>query len=91
MNDATGFSDRSKDLRQGDSLSPLLFIFVMKSFNRVLSRSVEGRYRVGSILGDVMGKIWILLIYFYLHHTILFCNSVLTQLKAIICVLLSYF
>jgi hypothetical protein len=48
-----GFFSSSQDLRQGDSLSSLLFVLVMEAFSRMISATVDsGRlseFSVGSI------------------------------------------
>ncbi|RVW88076.1 Transposon TX1 uncharacterized 149 kDa protein [Vitis vinifera] len=43
----TGFFQSSKGLRQGDPLSPYLFVIAMKVFSAFLQRAVEGGYLSG--------------------------------------------
>ncbi|KAF5475670.1 hypothetical protein F2P56_007450 [Juglans regia] len=47
-----GFLNSSRDLRQGDSLFPLLFVIVMEALSRMLTTLVNNRFVDGFSVGD---------------------------------------
>ena len=70
-----GFFSNSRGLRQGDPLSPLLFVLVMEALNRMISAAIHGGLLEGFTVGNA--SISYLL---FVDDTLIFCNSMPTQL-----------
>ena len=86
----TNFFDSSRGLRQGDSLSPMLFLIMMEVFNRMLRRvdgaglicgfKVEGRRGDGECVSHLL----------FAYDTILFCDADVEQILHIRLLLLCF-
>jgi hypothetical protein len=67
----TSFFSSSRGLRQGDLLSPLLFIIVMEALGRMISAAVSGgllsRFSVGTVT-DISHLL-------FTDDTLLFCGA----------------
>ena len=76
-----GFFQNSRGLRQGDPLSPYLFVIGMEALSRLLNRAVDGNFLSGSqIVGrDGVGSVISHLL--YADDTLLFCGASKDQLK----------
>ena len=76
-----GFFQNSRGLRQGDPLSPYLFVIGMEALSRLLNRAVDGNFLSGSqIVGrDGVGSVISHLL--YVDDTLLFCGANKDQLK----------
>ena len=78
-----GFSGSSRGLRQGDPLSPLLFLLIMEVLSRILRKTKEcgliHGFHVGSV-NSIGVRIFHLL---FADDTILFCNASREQLLSI--------
>ena len=78
-----GFFGSSRELRQGDSLSPLLFLLIMEVLSRILKKTEENNLIRGFLVGAVnfVGvRISHLL---FADNTILFCYASRDQLLSI--------
>lgn len=51
----------SRELRQGDLLSHMLFILVMEALSSGMDRVVEGTYKVSMLWLKVLGSYWFLI------------------------------
>jgi hypothetical protein len=85
-----GFFSSSQDLRQGDSLSSLLFVLVMEAFSRMISATVDsGRlseFSVGSNTQDAMMVSHLL----FADDTLIFCDPIADQFRDLRCLLLCF-
>ena len=68
-----GFFSNSKGLRQGDPLSPLLFVFVMEALSRIISVVVHGGLLEGFTVGNSTFSHLL-----FADDTLIFCNAVPT-------------
>ena len=74
----TGFFDSSRGLRQGDPLSPLLFLVIMEVLSRMLRRTEEGGFFRGFCAGRTDEVCISHLL--YADDTIIFCDAEPEQL-----------
>ena len=72
---AHGFFSTSRGLRQGDPLSPLLFIIVMEALSRMLERAVTGGYISGFSMGDSTGVELSISHSLFADDTLIFCGA----------------
>ena len=85
-----GFFGSSRDLRQGDPLSPLLFLMVMEVLSRLLRRTEEGDFLRGfQASPNARGGLHISHLLFA-DDTILFCDASREQLLYIRMVLIFF-
>lgn len=61
-----------RGLRQGDSLSPLLFVLAVESFTRMLSLAAQNNRLIGLSTNNYMGTLFSLQ---YADDTLLFVNT----------------
>ena len=70
-----GFFESSRGLRQGDPLSPLLFVLVMEALGRMLDKAVyEGRI-LGFHVGDLEGRSLVVSHLVFADDTLIFCDD----------------
>ena len=74
----TGFFDSTRGLRQGDPLSPLLFLVIMEVLSKMLRRTEEGGFIRGFQAGRLDGLCVSHLL--YADDTIIFCDAEPEQL-----------
>jgi hypothetical protein len=72
----SGFFSSSRGLRQGDPLSPLLFVFVMEALGRMLSAAVSGGLLDGFSVGSVAFSHLL-----FADDTLIFCDASSAHLR----------
>uniref|UniRef100_A0A2N9EUU7 Reverse transcriptase domain-containing protein n=1 Tax=Fagus sylvatica TaxID=28930 RepID=A0A2N9EUU7_FAGSY len=72
---AHGFFSTSRGLRQGDPLSPMLFIIVMEALSRMLERAVAGGYISGFSVGNSTGVELSISHSLFADDTLIFCGA----------------
>jgi hypothetical protein len=70
-----GFFSSSRGLRQGDPLSPLLFVFVMEALSKMISAAVHGGLLEGFIVGNASFSHLL-----FADDTLIFCSVVPSQM-----------
>ena len=76
-----GFFPSSKGLRQGDPLSPYLFVIGMEALSCLINRAVEGNYFAGSRIAVGRGENLVISHLLYADDTLIFCQANKEQLK----------
>ena len=69
------FFDSSKGLKQGDPLSPLLFLLIMEVLSRILKKTEEGGFIQGFHVGPVNSSGIRVSHLLFTDDTILFCDA----------------
>ena len=76
-----GFFPSSKGLRQGDPLSPYLFVIGMEALSGMINRAVDGNYLSGSRVTIGRGEDLTIYHLLYADDTLIFCKADLDQLS----------
>jgi len=71
-----GFFSSSRGLRQGDPLSPILFVFVMEALSRMISVAVSGGLLEGFKVGNAAFSHLL-----FADDTLIFCSAHSSQLR----------
>ena len=76
-----GFFPSSRGLRQGDPLSPYLFVIGMEALSCLINRAVDGNYLSGSRVANGRREELAISHLFYADDTLIFCEADSDQLK----------
>ena len=85
-----GFFLSSKGLRQGDPLSPYLFVIGMEALICLINRAVEENYLSGSRIADGRGRDLVISHLLYTDDTLIFCEANKDQLKYLSWILVGF-
>ena len=78
---STGFFQSSRGLRQGDPLSPYLFVIGMEVLSFLINHVVKGNYLSSNRIAGRRGEELVIYHLLYADDTLLFCESDKDQLK----------
>jgi hypothetical protein len=82
-----GFFSSWRGLRQGDPLSPLLFVVVMKALSRMMSFTVDKRLLSGFLVGSRNNEEIIMSHLLFVDDTLIFCEANCENLLHLWCLL----
>ena len=68
-----GFFESSKELRQGDPLSPLLLVLLMEALGRMLDKAIHDDHMSGFGVGNLEGRSLAVSHLLFADDTLIFC------------------
>ncbi len=77
-------------MRQGDSLSPLLFVVVMEALNKLLMRAEEGHFLRGFEVQGRNNNPLMISNLLFVDDTLIFCDADINQIGYLKCTLLCF-
>jgi hypothetical protein len=75
------FFSSSRGVRQGDPLSPLLFVMVMEAFSRMMNVEVERELLTGFSVGSRHSEVMEVSHLLFADDTLIFCKPKMEQLR----------
>lgn len=78
-----GFFSSSRSLRQGNSLSPFLFILVKEAFSRMKSRTVQGGLVSSFTIGGGVSQPVVISYLLFAHDTIIFSGATVDEVRTL--------
>jgi hypothetical protein len=86
----SGFFNSSRGLRQGDPLSPLLFVIVMEAFSKLFSVTVQRGFLSGFFVGSSSNGVINISHLLFADNTLVFCRASPEHLLYLRMLLLSF-
>jgi hypothetical protein len=86
----SGFFNSSSGLRQGDSLSPFLFVVVMEALSRMLSAALDQGNLTGFSVGSRESEALVVNHLMFADDTLIFCGAQGEQIRHLRCIFLCF-
>jgi hypothetical protein len=85
-----GFFNSSRGIRQGDPLSPLLFVMVMEALSRMVNATVEQGLIAGFSVGERVFSDLVVSHSLFADDTLIFCEACMEQICYVCLILLCF-